>query len=289
MKKYLALLFIVLSLLLASCGKEEITKENTDQTQEEINNEATEEIDEDLQIQEEEEEKAPTQEEIDKLQEELKQETENNNDQEKQKQMKQEREDYYSFSNISECNSLNYLAEECKDYFYNKTAISSLKVDFCEKISDEDTKTECNDEVNSKLAISNWNSETCKLITSIAVKNYCISETSKVKTEIAVKEKELDTFKEIASSETSTWDSCKQIKDLSLQEKCVQNKIFSDFDISICNTFYSTEAEKTKCINKNSYELNNKIFLEAFNTKSTEICVKAYWEQVKNDCFALEF
>lgn len=181
-----------------------------------------------------------------------------------------------TFTSASQCDQLVYLKDKCKDRFLFTLSTKSNNLSYCDRLWTDKEKTDCRDEINNNLG-------NCSSIVNTYLKSKC---ESNMKSYEAAK-KEQVTLK-TAIQQTNA-NLCKTLSTYNEKETCAINIIEKNYDISICNSLFTTKIEQDKCIKNATYLMNRAIINEAYTKKNLSLCDKLTDENLKKQCKSMTF
>lgn len=278
MKKIIVLILIISALLLSSCGKES----NETPTSTEINQSNEKNDSGEVSISSEsndtKKEDNPTKN--------TETELEDYHTKVEKNKIKEETIKYKRFSNISECNTLKITVDSCKDYFYLNAAVAEGSNIFCDKIKLEENKKTCYNDITKVNALKNLNPDECLKLEDETLKNNCIKEVEYISKVSSEKEKNETQYAKAMKSRYII--TCNTINDELLKDKCINDKIVANMDLSMCDSLYKTLKEENECRDKHAYDVDNAILLKAYTTKDKDLCKRLSTEAKVTTCEALE-
>lgn len=188
--------------------------------------------------------------------------------------IKQEKLDILTFTKASECESLKFLKEKCKDQFVFSLAKINNDLSYCDRLKTKDEITNCKDEIS-------YNNNNCSGIQNSYLKSKC-EYNNKIET------KEINEEKILAWNITSA-DTCKTFTTYTEKEACIKKVALSSQNINICSTFFTKKDEQSKCLKNIAYDFNRDIISKAFEKKDLSLCDKITDANIKAQCKTMKF
>lgn len=186
-----------------------------------------------------------------------------------------------SFTNISQCETLKFLKNDCNDSFLHKLAIMNGNTTVCNKIINDTDKIGCKNEIyyNKKLCDNiDWN---------LRLKVTCLKEVNKKK-KLETDEKEKEAIMTI-SKKTNKYEICEKLSDFDEKIECLKPIIIKNRNIYACNDIFTKDNEKDDCIKNMSYSFDKQMVKDAFRNKDLSICEKIYKENTRTKCTQMSF
>lgn len=188
--------------------------------------------------------------------------------------IKQEKLDILTFTKASECESLKFLKQKCKDQFVFSLAKANNDISYCDRLKTKEEQINCKDEIS-------YNNNNCSWIQNSYLKSKCEYNNKVV-------EKDLKEEQILAGNITSA-DTCKTFTSYTEKEACIKKVALSSQNINVCSTFFTNKDEQSKCLKNIAYDFNRDLISKAFETKNLSLCDKVTDATIKAQCKTMKF
>ncbi|USN59025.1 MAG: hypothetical protein H6767_02870 [Candidatus Peribacteria bacterium] len=181
-----------------------------------------------------------------------------------------------TFSESSECESLQYLVQECKDSFVLKLAEKTGQIKFCSKIQDSLQKQICENN------ISFMKQDCYSIIGDSELKTSCLDKQKEEKEKQVAEQTEEKIM--MTAKNSNNYDGCSTLESFTKITQCIEPIAIEEQNIFICNEVFTDNNEKLDCIESIAYTYDRAIIRKAFSNKDLSICENIYNYEAKEQC-----